>query len=119
VTISVAVAPKPVRPPEITISYRLAGGNWAILQTLTTDIDGARTFTWTTSTRGSYELKASWSGDEDFAGAESSISTVEVTGEAPPPNQLGIMDYLPYIVAAVAMVAVIGIAIYFIKFKKR
>jgi len=119
VTISVAVAPKPVRPPEITISYRLAGGNWAILQTLTTDIDGARTFTWTTSTRGSYELKASWSGDEDYAGAESSISTVEVTGEAPPPDQPGIMDYLPYIVAAVAIVAAIGVAIYFLKFKKR
>jgi len=67
VTIGVAITPKPALPPDVTISYRPLGGNWAILQTVITDTDGARTFTWTTSTGGSYELKASWPGDVDYA----------------------------------------------------
>lgn len=123
VEISGAVTPSSTSStrPSVTISFRPVGGNWAVLQPeqqpVQTGLDGKYTFIWTTNTEGSYELKASWPGDVDYEGAESSISAVEVTASAG--GQSDIMAYLPYIIAGVAIVAIVGIALYFLKFKKR
>jgi len=123
VEISGAVTPSSTSStrPSVTISFRPVGGNWAVLQPehqpVQTGIDGNYTFIWTTNAEGSYELKASWQGDVDYEGAESSISAVEVTASVG--GQFDIMAYLPYIIAVVAIVAIVGIALYFLKFKKR
>jgi hypothetical protein len=123
VTLKGGITPRPLGPtyPTVKISFRLVGGLvWTVLQdSLQINQEGNYTFTWTTSTRGSYELQVSWEGDPNYVGAESSISAVEVTGEAPPGGQPDFMAYLPYIVAAVAIVAVAGVALYFLKFRKR
>jgi hypothetical protein len=125
VEISGAITPNPTSStrPGVAISFRMVGGNstgnWTLLepehQPVQTGLTGNYTFIWTTSTVGSYELKASWLGDENYEGAESITKAAQVT-PAPPSD---IMAYLPYIVAAVVIVAILGVAVYLFKFRKR
>lgn len=51
---------------------------WTILDTVTTDSDGQFTYIWNLDAAGIYDIRASWSGDNDYAGADSSIQNVLV-----------------------------------------
>ncbi|MEM3027888.1 MAG: invasin domain 3-containing protein, partial [Candidatus Bathyarchaeia archaeon] len=87
---------------SITIQLRTLGGSWSTLTTVTTDASGAFSYSWTPRTEESYELKASWPGDDRMNGAES--GTVSLVVRAPPfPTELIIA--LAGVLAIVAVIA--------------
>jgi len=104
---------KPTLPYEkVTISYRRAGGNNIEIATVYPDEDGVYTCTWTPTEGGSFELRADWPGDTHSQETSISNVKVEVGGES-----MG--AYLYYIIAAIAIIAIATIGIYFIKIRKR
>lgn len=62
---------------KITISYRPIQGNWSEILTVSTSIYGHYSYYWTPTATGTYEVKASWSGDENHHETENS-NTVTV-----------------------------------------
>jgi len=80
---------------EVTIWHRKIGELWSILATATTNETSQYSYIWTPSDTGTYEVNASWLGDENTLAAESSIVAIEVI----PPRILAIKltgehDYL-------------------------
>ncbi len=71
VTISGSISP-PRSYTNVTIYARL-GSFWSTLNTLVTDANGKYSYVWESSSAGVYYLRASWSGDSEYAGADSSI----------------------------------------------
>jgi len=104
----------PVRENVIvTIKYRESGDvAWTTLTTANTDSNGHYSYTWTPKTAGTYEIKASWVGDINTEGDESDVQTVTVKGAA-----AGIDPYI-LAAAAVGVIAVIAIVVYFVKVRK-
>jgi len=105
---------------NVTVYYKSDDEqDWRKLATVRSDV-GNYVYGWATNASGTFQVKTSWLGSELIAGAESDVQTVEVTGVTPPPEEpLGIMAYLPYIIAAVAIIAVLTIGVYFKKLRKR
>jgi hypothetical protein len=61
-----------------------AGGRdgWASIGTVCSDSNGLYSFSWNPSSWGQYSLKASWSGNEEFAGADSQVISVFIAPKA-------------------------------------
>jgi len=78
VTINGTITPVRV-DVNVTISYRLSGGTWSTLATVTTDLDSCYTYIWTTTETGTYEIKTSWEGDNNTLPSESEILTIKVS----------------------------------------
>jgi len=98
------------------LRYRLSGGDWSTLANVTTDANSDYAYVWTPGAAGVYEVKASWTGDKSIEGDESDTPYPTLTvEEAPPPAGID-----PYVVAAagVAVIMIVAIAIYFVKFRK-
>jgi hypothetical protein len=95
----------------ITIQYRLGDAEtWTSLTTTTTE-NGNYSCIWMPQTAGTYEMKASWLGDEKTVSAENSVQvTVEEVSS-------DIFLYLA-IGAAVAGVSGLAIAVYLLKIRK-
>jgi hypothetical protein len=104
----------PVREnATVTIRYRESGDvAWTTLATVKTDSNSHYSYTWTTETGGTYEIKATWAGDANTEGDESGVQTVTVKGAA-----AGIDPYI-LAAAAVGIIAVIAIVVYFVKIRK-
>ncbi len=100
----------------VTISYKLSGETtWSTLGTASTNANGQYTYSWTPTTEGEYNVKASWQGDANTLGDESNVITVTVEAAEAEPT-----DMTLYIVAAVIVVVIVAaIAVYFLKFRKR
>ena len=64
----------------VTISY-MSDGSWSTLGTVTTGSDGGYSYSWTPSSPGSYQFKASWEGGDRYSGSTSEV--VEVTVKTP------------------------------------
>ena len=64
---------------NVVLYYRTGTGSWTVLSTTTMDSSGAFSFTVTFSFVGNYYLRASWSGDSDHEGADSSIISFNVS----------------------------------------
>jgi len=64
----------------VTISYRPSGGTWTTLATKKTDSSSSYSYVWTPTETGTYQLKATWAGDQNTEGAESEVKTLTVTG---------------------------------------
>jgi len=109
-TISGSITPARVGV-TVTISYRLSGEATWNTTTVTTNSTGGYSYTWLSSVAGDYEFKASWPGDTNTLGDESSTITVTVEAAATPP-------YALYIVAVIAIIVLTATAIYYLK-KKR
>ncbi len=62
----------------ITIYVKVNNLPWTILGTATTDSGGKFTYAWNTETAGICYIRASWSGDDDHAGADSPTRTVTI-----------------------------------------
>jgi PKD repeat protein len=78
ITISGSITPE--RPGvTVTIWFRLTSEEtWSTLANVTTDENSEYSYVWEPSEIGTYELKASWEGDEITLSAESTIITVDV-----------------------------------------
>jgi len=110
VTISGGIGP--VRSgATVTIQYRKSGGTWTTLDTVTTDQNGNYSYTWTPETAGTYEVKASWEGDQNTEGDESNVKTVTVKGAE------GIDPYI-IVGVVVAIIVIAAVVVYFVKIRK-
>ena len=77
VTMSGSISP-PLPGKVVTLYVSSRGSSLSVLGTVTTDSDGRYSYTWSPSSGGMYSVRASWSGDADYAGADSNICTVTV-----------------------------------------
>jgi len=98
---------------NVTIYYKRIAGTPATLATVQTNELSHYEYNWTTEEAGEYELWASWPGDADYNKATSTHATVSVH------QPQGDMAYLSYIIAAIAIIAIASIGIYFTKIRKR
>jgi len=95
---------------SVTIKYRLSGEEgWSTIKTVTTDEKSAYSCNWKPETTGTYEVMASWEGDNNALPSESEILTINVEAASP---------IILYVVAAVAMIIAAAIVIYFLRFRK-
>jgi hypothetical protein len=95
VTISGRVYPA-VENRNVTIYESLNGSPWTTIGITATDIDGRYAYVWTADGTGMVSVRASWSGDENYSGADS------------PAQSLIILS--PLFVALVAMIVVLVVA---------
>lgn len=70
VTLSGQLSPK-LQNKSITIYFRMSGSPWNVLAIVETDSEGKFSWTWIVEETGWYQFRASWSGDDDYAGADS------------------------------------------------
>jgi PKD repeat protein len=97
----------------VTIQTRPEGGTESTAGTAVTDSNGAYSFDWVPQEKGTFEVRATWSGDSNMLGGESGWETVTIR-EAPTDN----MTY--YLIAGIAVVAIIAVAlVYFLRTRKK
>jgi len=63
---------------NVTLYVSSSGSSLSVLVTVVTDSDGRYSYTWNPSSVGICSIRASWYGDADYAGADSSIHTLIV-----------------------------------------
>lgn len=96
---------------EATIEYSRDGEPWTTLATVSTDSNGHYSYDWVPEEPGTYELRASWTGDAITVGDESGTQTLTVQ-QAP-------TNILLYVGVGVGITAVIIAAlIYFLRRSK-
>jgi len=96
---------------NVTIHHRVSGNDtWGVLTIVTTDDNGTYSYLWTPEAAGTYEVIASWEGDNNSLPSESETVTIIVSPATP------ILLYA--LVAVAAVVVVIVVAIYFTKIRK-
>ncbi|MCS7124106.1 MAG: Ig-like domain-containing protein [Candidatus Bathyarchaeota archaeon] len=76
-TISGQLSPK-LQNKAVAIYFRMGGSPWKALTIVKTDSEGKFSWTWIANETGVCQFKASWSGDDDYAGASSPTITVSV-----------------------------------------
>ncbi len=113
-SITVSGSIDPIRENvTVTIWHRTGQGTWITLTTVTTDENSQYSHVWTVDTIGTYEVKASWLGDENTAPAESNVQTITVE-EAPS----GVPWELYVAAAGVTAAIIAAIAFYFLKIRR-
>jgi hypothetical protein len=110
ITVSGTISPVQVGV-NVTIQYRPSGGTWALFAIVTTDSEGNYSYDWTTTEPGSYEVKASWEGNDNILAAESVVWTVTV--KEPATN-----IYLYAVMAVAVVIAVSATVVYVVKIRK-
>ena len=76
ITLSGQLSP-PLQNRTITIYIKINNSPWIVLDTITTN-HGYFTYAWNTEATGICYIRSSWSGNNDYAGADSTIQTVTV-----------------------------------------
>jgi len=77
-TVIISGSISPLRSHKnVTVYYGL-GSSWSALETLVTDANGTYSYMWRPSSAGMYYIRASWSGDLEYAGADSRICRLVV-----------------------------------------
>jgi hypothetical protein len=77
VTLSGQLSPS-LQNRTVTIYIKINNSPWIVLGTITTNHDGYFTYTWSTEDAGICYIRSSWSGDDEYAGVDSTIQTVTV-----------------------------------------
>ena len=77
VTLSGQLSP-PLQNRTVTIYIKINNSPWIVLDTTTTNHGGYFTYAWNTEDAGICYIRSSWSGNDDYAGADSPIQTVTV-----------------------------------------
>jgi hypothetical protein len=77
ITLSGQLSPA-LQSQNVTIYTRTDNSPWTVLRTVTTDSSGRFTYVWSAETAGLWYVRASWSGDDDYAGADSPVQTVTI-----------------------------------------
>jgi hypothetical protein len=62
----------------VTIYIKINNSPWSVLDIVTTGSNGRFTYVCNAETTGAYYIRASWSGNSDYAGADSSTQNVIV-----------------------------------------
>jgi hypothetical protein len=97
-------------------SYRTFSGEEACanLTTVTTNEQSQYSDVWTPETAGTYDVKASWLGDESISSAESDVQSITVQDTPAPSVPL----YIYMAAAGVAAIILAAMAFYFLRVKK-
>lgn len=78
-TVTISGSLSPALPGKnVTIYVCLGGSSWSVLMRVVTDSDGRYSFRWRPSSGGTYSIRADWSGDADYAGADSNTYVLSV-----------------------------------------
>lgn len=78
-TVSVSGRLSPVLENEtVTVYVKVNNFRWGVLGTVATGSDGRFVYVWNSDVAGVYYIRVSWSGDDDYAGADSPICQVMV-----------------------------------------
>jgi len=77
VTVSGSISPA-LSGKNVTLYVSSSGSSLSVLVTIVTDSDGRYSYTWRPSSLGIHSMRASWSGDTDYAGADSGVYTLIV-----------------------------------------
>jgi hypothetical protein len=95
---------------DLSILYKLNDEiTWNTLATQATNADGTYSYTWTPPNAGTYTIKISWEGNAAMMGESQEL--VVIATEAP---QLNLFMFTTIIL----IIAIIGVAAYFLKFRK-
>lgn len=98
----------------ISLWYRLKGEQtWKALTNVTADNDGQYSFAWAPPSAATYEVRASWQGDQNTYSSESNTYTITVN-EAP----TGLPIYVIIAAVAIVIIVAIGIAVYYMKTRR-
>jgi len=82
-SVAVSGVLSPVSVAEVvTIYVRSDNSSWAVLKTVSCDSNGHYFYEWRPASSGLYFVRASWSGDADHAGADSSVGSVRVVSSS-------------------------------------
>jgi len=84
---------------NVTIYLGISGSPWKVLATTATQPDGSFSYTWQTTFEGVYAVRASWNGDETYAG---SVSATQ--------NGTIIPMFLTALIGLVVLATVVGVA---------
>jgi hypothetical protein len=76
ITLSGVVSPSTAG--NVTIYVSSFGGEWEVLSKIAIGSNGAYVYQWRPQSGGVYYLEASWSGNENYAGADSAVLTIWV-----------------------------------------
>ena len=77
VTMSGSISPA-LSDTNVTLYFSSNGSPLSVLVTVVTDSNGRYSYMWHPSSAGISSIRASWSGDANYAGADSSVSTLVV-----------------------------------------
>ena len=78
VNVSGSISP-PIADTEIQIEFRLYGSQWNVLENVTTNSYGGFSYlNWKPNSAGFYELRAYWSGNQEFTETRSQIKNLRV-----------------------------------------
>ena len=98
-TVTISGSISPIRPyRNVTIYVKSFDSSWNLLQTEVTDANGTYSYVWEPRSSGLYYIRASWSGDSEYTGADSNVHTLTV-----------ISTY--WLVLGIAAIAVISVVI--------
>jgi hypothetical protein len=86
---------------NITIYARINNSPWIALGTATTDSSGRFTYVWMTDAAGICYVRASWSGNENYIGADSPVQTLTI-----------VSTFFTILLAVSVALACIGLAVY-------
>ncbi len=89
---------------SVTIYAGKGNSQWGVLGTATTDSDGKFSFLWIPRSASTYYIRASWSGNADYAGSDSGIHRLMVL-----PFDLTFISILSVVTAGVILVAVLAV----------
>jgi hypothetical protein len=102
VTVKGSLAPTKTNE-NVTIYLGISGLPWRILETVQTGDDGTFEYEWKTNTSGIFAVRASWTGDNTFAGSTSEPASAMVI-----PLFLGALIALAIITIILSIIAVIA-----------
>jgi hypothetical protein len=113
VTISGSITP--VRPNvKVTVYNRTKGATtWDTIANVTTNQNSVYNCTWKPGKKGTYEVMASWGGDNITLRADSGVSTLSVTVKG---GGIPILEVVAIVVVAIIVIA--AIVVYFVKIRK-
>jgi hypothetical protein len=100
VTLSGQLSP-PLQNRTVTIYIKINNSPWIVLDTITTNHVGCFTYAWNTEAAGICYIRASWSGNDDYAGADSPIQTLTVFS-----------TFFVLLLAITAVLVCVGIAVF-------
>jgi hypothetical protein len=100
ITLSGQLSPS-LNNETITIYIKINNSPWTVLDTITTNQNGYFTYASILEEAGVWYIRSSWSGNDNYAGADSPVQTVTV-----------LSTFFMLLLVIVAILACVGIAVF-------
>jgi len=107
ITLSGQLSPS-LQNKTVTVYIKTNNLAWTVLDTVTTDSNGRFAYAWNAEVAGVCYIRASWSGDDDYAGADSSIQSVMV-----------LSAFFIFLLASTIVLVCVGIVVFLMSRRSR